>query len=32
MRGGTNQCNIDTQTDEFADLAGLARKLGAPDA
>lgn len=32
MRGGTDQCNVDTQADEFVDLAGLARKLGAPDA
>lgn len=32
MRGGSSGCNLDTEADQFADLARLAQKLGVPDA
>lgn len=32
MRGGTDNSNLNTQTDEFIDVSGLARKLGAASA
>lgn len=32
MRDSSEKCNISTQTDQFTDLAALARKLGVPGA